>query len=111
MLVTETELTSPPKDNGDDENWLLNNPVFKVVGMLSLEEAGKGSAPRLNSTEGGTLRPRRLNSLENLGDEDNEEEEEEEGLTTTLLFFLQPPPIGTLRNAPPLVQYLLQVLQ
>ena len=49
--MTETELTSPPKDNGDDENWLLNNPVFKVVGMLSLEEAGKGSAPRLNSTE------------------------------------------------------------
>ena len=75
--------------------------------VLSLE--GKGNAPRLNSTEGGTLRPRRLNSVvESLGDEDDEEEE---GLTTALLFFLQPPPIGTLRKAPPLVQYLLQVLQ
>lgn len=28
-----------------------------------------------------------------------------------LLFLLQPPPTGTLRRAPPLVQYLLQVLQ
>lgn len=28
-----------------------------------------------------------------------------------LLFFLQPPPTGTLRRAPPFVQYLLQVLQ
>ncbi|OMP06056.1 hypothetical protein CCACVL1_01731 [Corchorus capsularis] len=27
------------------------------------------------------------------------------------LFFRQPPPIGTFRNAPPLVQYLRQVLQ
>ena len=29
----------------------------------------------------------------------------------TFLFFRQPPPMGTLRKAPPLVQYLLQVLQ
>lgn len=28
-----------------------------------------------------------------------------------LLFLRQPPPTGTLRRAPPLVQYLLQVLQ
>lgn len=30
---------------------------------------------------------------------------------TTLLFFLQPPPMGTLRRAPPLVQYRRHVLQ
>ena len=56
------------------------------------------------------LDSRQISGLINksLGDEDDEEEE---GLTTALLFFLQPPPIGTLRKAPPLVQYLLQVLQ
>lgn len=32
-------------------------------------------------------------------------------LLLLLLFLLQPPPTGTLRNAPPRVQYLLQVLQ
>lgn len=42
-------------------------------------------------------------------DEVDEFGKDEEGLC--FLVLRQPPPMGTLRRAPPLVQYLLQVLQ
>ncbi|GJT40199.1 pol polyprotein, partial [Tanacetum coccineum] len=41
----------------------------------------------------------------------NKDDKSLEELADLVFFFLQPPPTGTLRRAPPLVQYLRQVLQ
>ncbi|GKG20519.1 hypothetical protein Tco_0380320, partial [Tanacetum coccineum] len=38
----------------------------------------------------------------------NKDDKSLEELADLVFFFLQPPPIGTLRRAPPLVQYLRQ---
>lgn len=48
---------------------------------------------------------------EEVGEVAAEEGAEEEDDEETFLFFLHPPPTGMFLRVPPLVQYLLQVLQ
>ena len=91
-------------------NWLLLKTPGAVGAYWSLETGGRPMWKSMAVDVGTPSRNLRLLPISGIPEKESNGRKDDAG-DLDLLFLRQPPPTGTFRSAPPLVQYLRQVLQ